>query len=452
MNKRIILFFFLGVVSSGTIFSQSVLSADRYWDNGGVGIEWTTNDNWSNDMQPETDADTYINNGYSANLASPHNKVVESVSIGANESNNRDDTVMPDNTSGNLTIANGATLTAEKGGPDGSHCVRLEGVSGNESNLTVNGTFNIESDASGDGLYIDRYSSVTVGTTGHINVIADEGNGVRVKDDLNNSGIIEISATNPCDDGMRDDGPLSGSKITNNSGASITITGGNEIRYGLYLDDIPFDNYGTVTISGTTSNILQGNFTFNNFGTFAGDGSINAQNFNAGGSGATISPGTSTVPVGKLTFLNTINLSSVNLDIDVNGTSNYDQIEIISGTINISNAILDVSGSTYTPAPGEEFMIINNLTGNAITGTFFNLDEGDPLFINGVEMTISYIGGDGNDISVSNNAPLPVELTSFTGVAQERSNLLKWQTASEENTMVFIVERSSDGARDFVGN
>ncbi len=31
----------------------------------------------------------------------------------------------------------------------------------------------------------------------------------------------------------------------------------------------------------------------------------------------------------------------------------------------------------------------------------------------------------------------------------ERSNLLKWQTASEENTMVFIVERSLDGARDF---
>ena len=44
---------------------------------------------------------------------------------------------------------------------------------------------------------------------------------------------------------------------------------------------------------------------------------------------------------------------------------------------------------------------------------------------------------------------LPVDLTSFSGYAMERSNVIKWQTASEENTMVFLVERSLDGRRDF---
>ena len=44
---------------------------------------------------------------------------------------------------------------------------------------------------------------------------------------------------------------------------------------------------------------------------------------------------------------------------------------------------------------------------------------------------------------------LPVELVTYSGFAMERSNILKWQTASEENTMAFIVERSADGVSDF---
>ena len=47
------------------------------------------------------------------------------------------------------------------------------------------------------------------------------------------------------------------------------------------------------------------------------------------------------------------------------------------------------------------------------------------------------------------DAPLPVNIVSFTGIELETSNLLKWQTASEENTEVFILERSADGRNDF---
>ena len=48
------------------------------------------------------------------------------------------------------------------------------------------------------------------------------------------------------------------------------------------------------------------------------------------------------------------------------------------------------------------------------------------------------------------DAPLPVELADFKGYAMDRTNVLKWQTASEENTMVFLLERSLDGRRDFI--
>lgn len=44
---------------------------------------------------------------------------------------------------------------------------------------------------------------------------------------------------------------------------------------------------------------------------------------------------------------------------------------------------------------------------------------------------------------------LPVELISFKGYPMDRTNVLKWQTATEENTMVFIVERSLNGTDHF---
>ncbi|MTB53362.1 lamin tail domain-containing protein [Lewinella sp. W8] len=43
------------------------------------------------------------------------------------------------------------------------------------------------------------------------------------------------------------------------------------------------------------------------------------------------------------------------------------------------------------------------------------------------------------------NFTLPVELTSFTGTAREKSVLLEWTTVHEENNDKFIVERSADG-------
>jgi Leucine-rich repeat (LRR) protein len=40
---------------------------------------------------------------------------------------------------------------------------------------------------------------------------------------------------------------------------------------------------------------------------------------------------------------------------------------------------------------------------------------------------------------------LPVELISFKGDAMDRTNMLKWETASEENTQYHIIQRSADG-------
>jgi hypothetical protein len=48
-------------------------------------------------------------------------------------------------------------------------------------------------------------------------------------------------------------------------------------------------------------------------------------------------------------------------------------------------------------------------------------------------------------ISVTSPQPLPVEMLYFEGIGYETTNLLKWATASEQNSNYFSIERSVDG-------
>ena len=48
------------------------------------------------------------------------------------------------------------------------------------------------------------------------------------------------------------------------------------------------------------------------------------------------------------------------------------------------------------------------------------------------------------------NAPIPVELKSFTAVAKEKVNAIQWQTATELNVNKFIIERSNNGVTNWL--
>ncbi|WP_159437420.1 T9SS type A sorting domain-containing protein [Hymenobacter daecheongensis] len=50
-----------------------------------------------------------------------------------------------------------------------------------------------------------------------------------------------------------------------------------------------------------------------------------------------------------------------------------------------------------------------------------------------------------DEVFLSSNSPLPVELTAFEALRQTNAVLLKWATASEKNNDRFEVERSADG-------
>lgn len=50
-----------------------------------------------------------------------------------------------------------------------------------------------------------------------------------------------------------------------------------------------------------------------------------------------------------------------------------------------------------------------------------------------------------DNISLTKNTGLPIELTEFTGTKYSEYNVLKWQTASEHNNSHFILERTATG-------
>lgn len=140
----------------------------------------------------------------------------------------------------------------------------------------------------------------------------------------------------------------------------------------------------TVTVDGATS-VLMGS-----------GGTVGATTLT---NGASISPGASP---GILTVAGNFTMNSgTNFLGEVNGTTvgtGYDQL-VVNGTVSLGNATLSLSGS-YTGTSDLFTLILNDGTGDAVSGTFAGLSEGASVFAtgSGQEFTISYVGGDGNDV------------------------------------------------------
>lgn len=101
----------------------------------------------------------------------------------------------------------------------------------------------------------------------------------------------------------------------------------------------------------------------------------------------------------------------------------HDQVNV-SGAVTIAgNVALSTSAfGGYLPSGSESYLLVSNGGGGAVNGTFAGLAEGATIssdFLgSGLIATISYIGGDGNDVVIV-VAPVPVDLQSFT-VAENR--------------------------------
>ena len=126
-------------------------------------------------------------------------------------------------------------------------------------------------------------------------------------------------------------------------------------------------------------------------------------------------------------------------EFEIGGTAacdSYDQLKVLNAS-NVGDAVTigNFDGSTeatlntslyneYVPTQGEEYVIIEQAGSKAVKGTFKDLPEGATFEQNGVVFKISYVGGDGNDVTLTvQNTPTAPD-TGFALIANNHFAVL----------------------------
>jgi autotransporter-associated beta strand protein len=230
-----------------------------------------------------------------------------------------------------------------------------------------------------------------------------------------------------------------------------TSTGGGFNIDGLLGFGNPYDFDLTTTISGTGelqksgigTLVLPGNYTFAGsidvvHGTVQADGSLADSTVSFSDSDDGTVSGTGTVgatQVGGLTLSpgDSPNPGILNAQGDVSFAAHTDDVDEVGSTFAIAlngapagtgYSQLNASGQVdlggcdftaalgFTPANGEQFTIVKSTAG--IIGTFFQLPEGASLTIGDQPFTITYAGGGGHDVVLTQSVtPAP----TVTGVS-----------------------------------
>ncbi|GEO05399.1 hypothetical protein AAE02nite_30630 [Adhaeribacter aerolatus] len=302
------------------------------------------------------------------------------------------------------------------------------------------GTLNLRAGMQAAGLkFINKAEGFAYLTN---NLVLDQSNNQGVV--LENQGFMSISGTTTIHYGqVTNSGSLQmGTTLTVNSGAgnnTITNSGSLQIGTNLTLQAPTTDNSNAIISSGpfkVKGNFQsQGKFYFENIDSLVVSGSFtNGGMFvnNAlDGIGQVVVKGKFTNNYNG-TFTNNFGIVAVagdfynfaRLDGDMGGFTMNQYSENAWGAIITGN--IDICDSSL--ASGKKFMDTNNGT---IDGGFQ-----DPTFDDG---TVTQCGYDLTTVQ------LPVSLLNWQGAYQNNQVVLKWQTATEQNSGTFAIERSLDG-------
>ncbi|WPZ34021.1 DUF4347 domain-containing protein [Thalassobaculum sp. OXR-137] len=298
-------------------------------------------------------------------------------------------TVTGTNTNSGTTTVSAGTLSVESSGNLGSGSVVLNG-----GGLAVTGTTTISNDISGTG-------SLTKSGTGTTIL---SGTNTYTGGTTIGAGTLQVSGGSALADG---------GAVTVSPGATLDLNGTSETIGSLSGSGTLNIGSGTLTLTDSASTTFSG--TISGSGTIAGGGTYTvASGATLGGTstfstavtvanGGTIAPGNSPgiISTGNLTLASG---STATMEIDGNtaGTG-YDQIKV-TGTVTLSNATLNATLG-YTPASGDVYTLIDNDGVDAVTGAFDGLAEGATLTIGGSTFQISYLGGTGNDVTLTYRPP-----------------------------------------------
>ena len=194
-------------------------------------------------------------------------------------------------------------------------------------------------------------------------------------------------------------GTVSGSSsLTKTGEGTLALTGTPSLTGTLTI------SAGMLRVDGTTTapvGVRSG-------GTLGGTGTVSMVKIADGGACSPGGSSTGILTVASLAMLSGSTLS-IQADSATAGTG-YDQLRS-DGPVALNGATLSVSGSIT--AGNSVLKIIDVAGASSVSGTFAGLPEGSTVTVNGVDFTLSYAGGDGNDVTLtSGHVPTTFEVSA----------------------------------------
>nr|WP_285961086.1 Ig-like domain-containing protein [Pseudomonas tohonis] len=282
-------------------------------------------------------------------------------------------------------VISGSSLTKS-----GASTLTLAGSNTFTGSTTVNaGTLSIASDANLGAGALNLANGTTLQITGN----------TTIDNALALTGLVTVNAGAAA----TLSGTIGGTGSLTKTGASNLTLSGSNINSGTTTVAA-----GTLVVDGSTASAT----TVASGATLAGSGTLGGDVIVQ--SGGTLSPGGA--GVATLTVNGNLTLASGStLALDINGATagtGYDRV-VVNGTVDVSGAALAVTHG-YAAGSGDSYTVIVNDAADAVTGTFSGVSEGGKFNAagNGTELTTSYIGGSGNDLSLT--APIAPTVTSVS--------------------------------------
>lgn len=208
---------------------------------------------------------------------------------------------------------------------------------------------------------------------------------------------------------------------TGNSGWTITKAGTGTLVFNGGITStgiVVVVNAGTFLLNGTNS---YNGATTVNAGTLGGSGSIvSAVTIgNSSGTSDAFLTGGSATGVGTFTTTNTVTMNSdAVLSIQFDSTlGTFDRVVTAGLTLNASSGLSLSDLGSGLLADGSIYTIVNNTGATSVTGTFAGLAEGSTITAGSNTFVISYLGGTGNDVTLTVSAiPEPSTYALLGGV------------------------------------
>ena len=265
------------------------------------------------------------------------------------------------------------------------------------------------------------FSSVVILGSGYVL----NGNGIVLTGSLSNSGAnntvslpidVQANAVSISNSlGLSLDGSLSGS-----GPIALTTLHGTSLRWaGSYSGTLTFYSLlGGVSLEGIllpaarviSSSALEGSGTVGAL-SLPGTGDLRPGRWDTG----VLNTGDLTLGYGRV-YVELVGAAP--------GTG-YGQISV-TGTVNLgtSTELILSMGPNFEPTLGQQFVLIRNDGVDAVIGTFELLPEGSVIKVNGHEYSLSYAGGDGNDVTLTTLVTTPGAPTAVFAIpGNQRASL-----------------------------